>query len=120
MSKDARLRANRRGRGAETIAAALLRLKGYKILARSYRVPVGEIDIIAGRGSVVAFVEVKARDTLTEALEAVGAQQRTRILRAAEHYVASNPNLQSRDLRFDVIAVLPRRLPKHIADAWRP
>jgi putative endonuclease len=119
LSKDARHRANRRGRGAETFAAMLLRLKGYRILARGYRVPAGEIDIIARRGNVIAFVEVKARGTITDALDAVGAQQRARIARAAEHYIATNDGLLNHDLRFDVIAVVPKRLPTHMADAWR-
>lgn len=120
MSKDRRQRANRRGHGAETLAAILLHLKGYRILARGYRVAAGEIDIVAGRGRLIAFVEVKARDTLLGALEAVGPQQRTRIARAAEHFMAQHADMQGRDLRFDVVAVLPGRLPKHIADAWRP
>jgi putative endonuclease len=56
-----RRRAWRRGRLAESMAAFLLRLKGFRILARGYKVPVGEIDIIARRGRLIAFVEVKAR-----------------------------------------------------------
>lgn len=120
MSEAGRKRANRRGHGAEFLAAVLLRLKGYRILARGYRVPAGEIDIIARRGRVIAFVEVKARATLADALDAVGQKQRSRIVRAAEHFMAGHAAPGACDLRFDVIAVQPGRLPRHITDAWRP
>lgn len=120
MTTEGRRRANRRGRGGEMLAAGLLRLKGYRILARSYRVPTGEIDIVAQRGCCVAFVEVKARDSLEAALEAVGLHQRRRIVRAAEHFMAQHSGLQGSDLRFDVIAIVPGKLPKHVADAWQP
>ena len=120
MSGAGRKRANRRGHGAEMLAAVLLRLKGYTILARGYRVPAGEIDIVARRGRVVAFVEVKARATLADALDAVGQKQRRRIVRAAEHFMAQHASYQGCDLRFDVVAVRPHRLPQHMPDAWRP
>lgn len=120
MSTARRRRANRRGRGAETLAAGLLRLKGYRILARGFRVPTGEIDIVAARGRTLAFVEVKARESRATALEAVGFQQRGRIIRAAEHFLAQNAGLNGYDVRFDVIAIVPGRLPEHITDAWRP
>jgi len=120
VSEATRKQANRRGHGAELLAAILLRLKGYRILARGYRVPAGEIDIIARRGRVIAFVEVKARATLTDALDAVGSKQRRRIVRASEHFMAQHAGLQGCDLRFDVVSVCPRRLPQHIAGAWRP
>ncbi|MGJ3261581.1 MAG: YraN family protein [Rhodospirillales bacterium] len=120
MSTNDRRRANRRGRGGEMLAAALLRLKGYRILARGYRVPAGEIDIVAARGQIVAFIEVKARTGLDAALASVGPAQRRRIVRAAEHFFSQHAGLQDRDMRFDVIAIVPGRLPKHVADAWRP
>ncbi|MBO6947729.1 MAG: YraN family protein [Rhodospirillales bacterium] len=120
MTTDRRRRANRRGRGAETLAAGILRLKGYRILARGFRVPTGEIDIVAARGRTIAFVEVKARESRTAALDAVGFQQRGRIVRAAEHFLSQHAGLRGHDLRFDVIAIVPGRLPEHIADAWRP
>ncbi|MBO6518781.1 MAG: YraN family protein [Rhodospirillales bacterium] len=120
MNNPDRRRANRRGRHAETVAAGLLRLKGYRILARGYRTPVGEIDVIATRGRVVAFIEVKARDNLDTALAAVGPKQRIRIQRAAEQFMAMHAGLQGHDLRFDVVAVVPGKLPRHVVDAWRP
>ncbi len=114
-----RRRAWRRGRLAEASAALLLRLKGFKILARGYKVPTGEIDIIARRGSLVAFVEVKARAKADTAAEALGARQRRRIERAARWFLAQHPHLAGCDLRYDLMLVTPWRIPVHIGDAWR-
>ena len=66
-----RRKAERRGRRAELIAAWYLRLKLYRVLARRYRTPVGEIDLIVRRGRTIVFVEVKHRPSEAEALEAV-------------------------------------------------
>jgi putative endonuclease len=112
--------AYRAGRLAETLCVWLLRLKGYRVLARDWRVPVGEIDILARRGSVLAAVEVKRRGRLSDAAEAIGPRQRRRILRALEAFVARNPALGRLTLRFDVMLVAPRAPPRHIRDAWRP
>ncbi|MFP6747204.1 MAG: YraN family protein [Alphaproteobacteria bacterium] len=115
-----RQRAYRAGRGAETIATALLRLKGYRILVRDYRAGVGELDIVARRGRLLAVIEVKRRRTLRHALEAVTPRQQRRIIRATEVFVARHAGFGDLDIRFDVIVVLPHRPPKHITDAWRP
>jgi putative endonuclease len=114
-----RLRAVRRGRFAEWLCVWHLRLRFYRVLARGYRVPPGEIDIIARRGTVVAAIEVKARDTLVDAAEAVTPRQRRRVARAFEHFLASHPQPPGAILRFDVMLVVPRRLPRHLRDAWR-
>ena len=119
MSRDRRRRAHGRGRRAETLAAWWLRLKGYRILARDFRAPGGEIDLIARRGSVLALVEVKARPSLVEAQEAVQPRQRRRIARAAEIFLQRHPALAGLDLRFDVVLLAPRTRPHHLADAWR-
>lgn len=112
--------AERRGRGAERLAAALLRLKGYRILAQGFRMGVGEIDLVARRGGILAFVEVKRRGGMTEAVESISARQRRRIARAAEAFIVAHPQLAQMSQRFDVVLVAPRRLPRHILDAWRP
>ncbi len=83
--------AYRRGRTAETVAVAWLRLRGYRILARGLRTPVGEIDIIARRGGTLAVVEVKSRASLAAAAAAVSAHQRRRIVRALQWYLAGKP-----------------------------
>lgn len=120
MNDRDRVRAYRRGYGGERLAAWWLRLKGYRILARRHRSPVGELDLVARRGSVLAFVEVKAREDAGAALEAVGGRQRRRIARAAEAYRAGRPELAALAVRFDVMVMLPKRPPRHIMDAWRP
>lgn len=118
MSTPSRLRAWRYGRTAEALCAWWLRLHGYRIVARRYRTPVGEIDLVARRGRILAFVEVKARAEVT-AIGAPQARQRRRIVRAAEAFLQRQPRLAAFDLRFDVISVVPWRLPKHLAGAWR-
>lgn len=115
-----RRRAQRRGRLAETLCAWLLRLKGYRVLGQRIRTSQGEIDIVARRGRLLAFVEVKARDRLDDALAALSSGQRRRIVRAALAFVAGHPAAAGLDLRFDMMLAAPWRLPRHIADAWRP
>jgi len=111
--------AYRRGHAGERLAALRLLLTGYRILARRYRTKVGEIDLIARRGDVVAFIEVKRRPVLTLGLEAVTPQAQLRIRRAAELFLMRNPALAERVLRFDVMVVTPWAWPRHIVDAWR-
>jgi len=117
---ETRKRAYLRGHTAELRCAALLRLKGWRILARRYRTPVGEIDLIAKRGAIVAAIEIKARHSLTEALEAVTPRQQRRIERAAAAFLSQHPKWSNLGFRFDVMAVTPWRLPHHVTDAWRP
>jgi len=118
--REARRRAYRSGRRAEAWCAWWLRLCGYRILARRHRSRHGEIDIVARRGKVVAFVEVKTRPDRGRALAVVRAAQRRRIERAASAFLASRPELGEHAVRFDVIAVVRWRWPHHVADAWRP
>ena len=82
---------SRRGARAERVAALVLRLKGFAILARGHRAPQGEIDIVARRGRLLVFVEVKARRDADLAAHALGARQRARIVRAAAGYLAARP-----------------------------
>ena len=101
----------------------ILRLKGYRIVARGYRCPVGEIDIVARRGSVLAIVEVKARASEEEALNALGARQRRRVERAALAWLAAHGAHQgyvrAPVIRFDLMIVCPGRWPRHLINAWR-
>ena len=114
-----RRRAWRFGRLAEGLCAWRLRLAGYRIVARGFRTAVGELDIVARRGGVLVFVEVKARGDLATAAEALGPRQRRRIARAAAAFLKARPGLAGLDVRFDVMLVRPWRLPAHLADAWR-
>lgn len=115
-----RQRAENRGRRAEWLAALSLQVKGYQILARRARLPVGEIDLIAKRGKTVAFVEVKYRATLDQALIAVTDRNWQRIAGAAASWMARRPDLASCGWRYDIIAAAPYKWPNHQPDYWRP
>lgn len=115
-----RRKAWRRGRWAEGLAALVLGLKGFRILARRFRTTSGEIDLIAKRGRLIAFVEVKARRNLDEARAALTPYGEQRIARAADLWIARHPAALACTLRFDVVLVAPRRFPRHITDAFRP
>jgi putative endonuclease len=108
-----------RGRHAERLCVWQLRLTGWRILARRFRSPVGEIDIVARRGRTVAFIEVKARAAAATAAESLSTRQRQRISRAAAHFLKTRPEHAEAELRFDVMLVAPWRLPLRLADAWR-
>jgi putative endonuclease len=103
---------------AESRAAAYLVAKGYRILARRYRSPVGEADIVARRKGVLIFVEVKARNTLDGAAESLLPRQQRRIAAAASAWLAANPDVANGDIRFDAVLVAPGRIPRHIPAAF--
>lgn len=115
-----RVKAHRRGIWAEHIARFYLRLKGYRILEHRYKTYVGEIDIIARKGHIIVFAEVKSRRTKEEALQAVHLQNQKRITRAAQDFLMRNDDLESFDMRFDVIvvnALWPFSV-HHLDNAW--
>jgi putative endonuclease len=113
-----RVAAFRTGLSAEARAAAYLMAKGYRILAKRFRTPHGEIDLIAKRSNLVAFVEVKARATLDEAAFAVTPRQQSRIIDAAQGWLIAHPEHAELELRFDAILIAPRRLPRHLLAAF--
>jgi putative endonuclease len=117
-ARPARLAAELFGRRSETLAAWYLRLKGYRIVARRYKCPVGEIDLVAERFGTTVFIEVKARSRHATEAETWGAVNRRRLVRAAEHYVARHPRLVDRPQRFDVIFLAPLRWPRHQVNAF--
>jgi putative endonuclease len=108
----------RLGISAESRAAAYLVAKVYRILARRWRCPLGEMDIVAGRRHTLIFVEVKARADLDQAAEAATPRQRQRIAGAAEAWLAANPNLHHQDIRFDAVLVARGKIPSHIPGAF--
>ncbi|NQU70650.1 MAG: YraN family protein [Rhodospirillales bacterium] len=114
-----RQRRYRLGHYAETICVWHLRLRGYRVLSRRFKTPVGEVDIIARRRNMVAFIEVKARRTRALAMESVSPRQQNRIRRAAEIFLIARPALTSCDLRFDIMLVTPWAVPSHVMNAWR-
>jgi putative endonuclease len=109
-----------RGHGAEKRAAWWLRLKGYRVLAINWRSVAGEIDLIAKRGSTLAFIEVKQRVDADTATLSLAPQQRARLARAAGLFVAQRPELAGLTLRFDLMAFGRMGRPVHMKDAWRP
>jgi putative endonuclease len=106
------------GLSAESRAAALLIAKGYRIAARRWKSPLGEVDIVARRRRTLVFVEVKARARLDDAAFAVTERQRRRIIAGAQAWLARHPDDVQWAIRFDAILVAPRSLPRHIANAF--
>ena len=114
----ARVAAFRTGLSAESRAAAYLMAKGYRILAKRFRTPHGEIDLVARKRNLVAFVEVKARPSLDEAAYAVTPRQQARIIAAAQAWLMAHPEHENFELRFDAMLIAPRRLPRHLLAAF--
>jgi putative endonuclease len=103
---------------AEWAALALLTLSGYRVLARNFTAPGGEIDLIAQRGQTIAFIEVKARPQMDQALIAITEQKRRRIARAAQVWLRQNRWAATYVLRGDAVFIAPRRLPRHLPAAF--
>ena len=110
--------AEKRGRGAETLACWWLRLHGWRILARRARVPGGEVDIVARRRRTLAFVEVKARASDDAALLSLDAWRLRRVVVAAER-LAPRYLKPGDDMRIDALFIVPGRLPRHVVNVWQ-
>jgi putative endonuclease len=125
MKAPSREEARRFGLKAESICALYLRARGWRIIERGFKTGrgsgAGEVDIIARKANLLCFIEVKARQSETEAAEALTPAQRERITRGADAFLGQNPELATLDARFDLMLVTPgQALPTHIPDAWRP
>lgn len=107
-----------RGHRAEWIALLFLLAKGYRPLARRYAAAGGEIDLIMARGDTIAFVEVKARATMDDALSAITTTKRQRFSRAARAWLSRHPHAQGKTWRADAVFIAPRRWPQHIVSAF--
>jgi putative endonuclease len=103
---------------AEGRAALLLAAKGYRELARRWKSPVGEVDLVVRRGRTLVFVEVKARPRIDDAAWSVLTRQKRRIVAAAEAWLAAHPEHAGYDIRFDAVLVAPGRLPQHLVAAF--
>jgi len=114
----ARIDAYLGGHRGETLAAWFLRLKLYRIVTRRYKTPVGEIDLIAERFGTTVFIEVKARSRAASETETLEAVNSSRIVRAAQYWLARHPAKAETDFRFDVIFLAPRRWPRHVINAF--
>ncbi|RED51437.1 YraN family protein [Aestuariispira insulae] len=119
-----RARNYQKGLKAERRAVWWLRLKGYRILGSRVKTPVGEIDLLAKRGTVLVAVEVKTRPHIADAMEAIPPRQWQRIAKALEWWLAGHQQKsfsnKPPDLRFDAVFISPGSWPRHIRDAWRP
>lgn len=109
---------HRRGLRAEYLALFYLMLKGYWPVAMRYKTPVGEVDIILRRGGTLAFVEVKARPTRDEGALAIHPKNQSRVVRAAQFFLAEHPRMARYQVRFDVCLIAWYRLPHHLPHAF--
>lgn len=116
-STDDRRVAEAAGRRGERLAAWWLRLKGWSILDRRVRTPAGEVDLVAKRGALVAFVEVKTRASAAELDFAIDQRRLARVAAAAE-YLMARYAANGEDIRVDVILLAPGARPRHIENAW--
>ena len=104
---------------SEYFAVLILLLKGYQIIRHRYKSNAGEIDLIAKKGGIIIFIEVKARNNIDNIHEVITEHQKNRITRSASVFVAQNSRLSQFNMRFDVILIAPRTLFfKHITNAW--
>ena len=110
-------RAQAAGRAAEALAEAAL--VGWTMLGRRVRTPAGELDLVAERDGLLAFIEVKARPSLRDAAFALQPRQRARLAAAAECWLAANPGHGAAGMRFDVMLVAADGTVRRIANAWR-
>jgi putative endonuclease len=118
LASPARLAAFRTGLSAESRAAAYLMAKGYRILAKRFRTPYGEIDLVARKRALLAFIEVKARASLDDAAYALTPRQQARIIEAAQAWLMAHPEHAEFEIRFDAVLITPRRLPRHLLAAF--
>ena len=125
MQTSKKKKAYKFGLAAEKFAVIFLRLKGYRIIAERYRNPKGEIDILAIKGNILTVIEVKARQNLLQCAYSITPWKQQKILGAVDWLMAGGGKIaglagaSERNIRFDVIWVVPMRLPKHLKDAWR-
>lgn len=116
MAKRSKIKSYKFGLRSEALAAWFLRLKGYHIIAHRYKTKMGEIDLVARKGNILAVIEVKARGKKQD--EVLHRRQQQRISRAATLLIAKRRDFASLALRFDVIMLVPWRIPRHIKNAW--
>ena len=111
------------GHRCEKWAQMLLMLKGYKPVARNYitgrGTGAGEVDLIMQKGRLLVFIEVKKRSSFEQALHAITIENQTRVIRASGAFLQRNKAYQDFKIRYDAVLFAPKRMPRHIKDAWR-
>jgi len=115
-----RQKAEARGRRAEKWAALWLMLKGYRIAAMREKTPSGELDIVACKDGVLAIIEVKARDTLEDGINALTWHQQQRIIRGASSFTGRRRQYAGLAIRYDLMVIRGWRLPHHVRQAFWP
>lgn len=113
-----RRKAWRRGQLSEYLAAFYLLCKGYRIVAIRQKTPLGEIDIVARRGDLAVFIEVKARRDAVQAVDAVSFEAQRRIRAASDLWLSRQPDHARLSQRYDIVAIMPGRWPRHFRDAF--
>jgi putative endonuclease len=117
LATNARKHAENRGRTGERRAAWWLWLKGWRILGRRVRTPAGEVDLVARKQNLIAFVEVKTRASEADLDFAIDEHRLSRVAAAAEYLMPRYAG-PGDDIRVDVILIAPGVLPRHIENAW--
>jgi putative endonuclease len=102
------------GRRSERFALLFLMAKGYRPLARRFGGKGGEIDLIVRRGATVAFVEVKARSALVDAMGALTPRKRQLVEARIRQWLSRNPWAMNCHLRADALFIAPWRWPRHV------
>jgi len=102
---------------AESLAAIYLRCKFYRIIAKRYKSPFGEVDIIAKNGNWLIFIEIKARKD-TSLMDFISKRQQNRINMAAQFFLLKHPKYQNHHLRFDAIIMNKYFWPTHFKSYW--
>ena len=114
MADGKRIKAEKRGHRSEWLAAWALRLKGWRIVAKRFKTKTGEVDLIARKRDLIIMVEVKARASLIEAMDSVTPTAQRRIEAAGDIWLARQPDFSRLSVRYDLVAVMPRKWPVHV------
>jgi putative endonuclease len=107
-----------KGVDAETVAADFVSAKGYAILAKRYKTPHGEIDILAHLNTILVAIEVKKRTNLVMALESITSKQQHRIMNSVLFFQHQHPFFLNHDIRLDALVVLEDGAIHHLVNAW--
>lgn len=108
-----------KGLRAERFALFFLYCKGYRLLARRLKTPVGEIDLLMMHKNTLVVVEVKYRPSFDVGAGAIFHRQQDRLLNAIYYYLAQHQHHATKTIRFDAILIAPGKWPRHIENAWQ-
>ena len=118
QSRNYKSRNYKRGLLAEEQARTAYGHAGYEVLAMRYKTKEGEIDLIAQKGTLLCFAEVKQRREIDWAAEAITVRQKQRIFNAAQLWLSAHPEKADFDCRFDAVLIDQKANIKIIENAW--